>query len=219
MAMKRILLLFFILMVPFAYSATLHGTIYNLDLRPAEKAIVKIDSVPQQTFLAMDGTYSLKLNPGEYTMTVTYTEDGENYVAEEEVKIVEEGTFVTDIIMLPDFSEEEELLEEEIKIDPAVIDDYQYMQAFLIIAFVAFLLVSGYVFVTKKKSRKTELDKEICDMVLEFIKKNGGRVTQKEVRKNFHYSEAKISLVISELVHKGKIEKIKKSKGNIIILK
>ena len=32
-------------------------------------------------------------------------------------------------------------------------------------------------------------------------------------------SEAKISLILTELEHKGQIEKVKKGRGNVIILK
>ncbi|MFH1315909.1 MAG: hypothetical protein ABII01_00130 [Candidatus Woesearchaeota archaeon] len=57
------------------------------------------------------------------------------------------------------------------------------------------------------------------DKILDIIKKEGGRTTQKEIRKKMPYSEAKISLMISELEHKGKVERIKKGRGNIIVLK
>ena len=60
---------------------------------------------------------------------------------------------------------------------------------------------------------------EILPGDLDFIKKQGGRTTQKEIRKNFPMSEAKISLIITELEHRGKIEKIKRGRSNIIILK
>ncbi len=55
--------------------------------------------------------------------------------------------------------------------------------------------------------------------IISFIEKEGGRTTQKELRKHFPYSEAKISLMLAELEHKNTLEKIKKGRGNIIILK
>lgn len=55
--------------------------------------------------------------------------------------------------------------------------------------------------------------------IISFIEKEGGRTTQKELRKHFPYSEAKISLMLAELEHKATLEKIKKGRGNIIILK
>src|SRR3989344_2647515 len=51
-------------------------------------------------------------------------------------------------------------------------------------------------------------------------KKHDGRINQKELRKEMLYlSEAKVSLIVTELEHKGMIEKIKKGRGNVLILK
>ncbi|MDP2750920.1 MAG: winged helix-turn-helix transcriptional regulator [Nanoarchaeota archaeon] len=65
----------------------------------------------------------------------------------------------------------------------------------------------------KHEIRVTDLEK-----ILEILKKNDGRATQKEIRKEIPLSEAKISLMITDLEAKGKIRKIKKGRGNIIIL-
>lgn len=56
-------------------------------------------------------------------------------------------------------------------------------------------------------------------LILDYIKKEGGRTTQKDLRKQFTSSEAKMSLMIAELEHRGILEKIKKGRGNILILK
>ncbi|MBI3031956.1 hypothetical protein HYY69_00650 [Candidatus Woesearchaeota archaeon] len=45
------------------------------------------------------------------------------------------------------------------------------------------------------------------------------RVTQKEIRKQIPLSEAKISLIITEMETKGIVQKIKKGRGNIIVWK
>mgnify|MGYP000167908787 CR=1 FL=1 len=55
--------------------------------------------------------------------------------------------------------------------------------------------------------------------IVNFIYKQGKRTTQKEIRKHFPFSEAKISLMLTELEHKGLIEKFKKGKSNVIKLK
>jgi uncharacterized membrane protein len=55
--------------------------------------------------------------------------------------------------------------------------------------------------------------------VVDIIRSEGGRTTQKELRKHFPLSEAKISLMVSELEHKKIVKKVKKGRGNIIILK
>ena len=71
---------------------------------------------------------------------------------------------------------------------------------------------------TKEDGEKDDYNKDLND-VIDIIKKEGGRTTQKDIRKQIPLSEAKISLMIAELEHKGVIEKIKKGRGNIIILK
>lgn len=45
------------------------------------------------------------------------------------------------------------------------------------------------------------------------------RVTQKEIRKQIPLSEAKVSLIITEMETKGLVQKIKKGRGNIIVWK
>ncbi len=61
--------------------------------------------------------------------------------------------------------------------------------------------------------------KDDTSLIITLLKKEGGRTTQKEIRKQIPLSEAKISLMISELEHKGIVEKLKKGRGNILILK
>jgi len=53
---------------------------------------------------------------------------------------------------------------------------------------------------------------------MDIIKKEDGRTTQKEIRKQLPLSEAKVSLIITELEEKGVVKKIKKGRGNVIIL-
>lgn len=53
---------------------------------------------------------------------------------------------------------------------------------------------------------------------LEMIGKAGGRITQKDLRKQLGASEAKVSLLLADLEDRGLIKKIKKGRGNIIIL-
>ena len=58
------------------------------------------------------------------------------------------------------------------------------------------------------------------EKVLEIMANNDGRISQKELRKELlPLSEAKVSLIITELEHLGKIEKIKKGRGNVLILR
>ncbi len=73
----------------------------------------------------------------------------------------------------------------------------------------------------EKAENQIAAKKDIYDAgeIIEILKRHGGRATQKDIRKEIPFSEAKISLMIAELESKGKLEKIKKGRGNIIILK
>ena len=63
------------------------------------------------------------------------------------------------------------------------------------------------------------LDPEL-KKIIDVLKEHGGRATQKDIRKKYpSLSEAKISLMITELQHKDIVQKVKKGRGNIIWLK
>ena len=61
-------------------------------------------------------------------------------------------------------------------------------------------------------------DADYGNKLVVFLKERDGRATQKEIRKQFPLSEAKISLLIAELESKQIVKKIKKGRSNIIIL-
>lgn len=54
--------------------------------------------------------------------------------------------------------------------------------------------------------------------VVDIIAGNGGRIKQKDLRDRLRHSEAKVSLMVSDLENRGIIRKFKKGRGNVIIL-
>lgn len=54
--------------------------------------------------------------------------------------------------------------------------------------------------------------------ILDILISQGGRITQKDMRKRLRYSEGKVSLMLLDLEKRGKIQKFKKGRGNIIFL-
>ena len=217
-------------------AATLQGSIYNTRFELEENVLVEIDTTPLQKFLSTDGLYSFILAPGTYILTARkgFLE------TKEEVKIVDQGTFVLDIFLLPNFSEEDQLLEETNQ-DFFAEERETPQWAYWVTAFIIILLLARFLKIRKKygplrkfrkeakhEQRKTiqEIKEDIAnepgylERALELIEKSDGRITQKELRKEMlPLSEAKISLIVTELEHRGKIEKIKKGRGNVIILK
>ena len=75
-----------------------------------------------------------------------------------------------------------------------------------------------------QESAEPAESEETLDMyaqeVLDVLQRSGNRLTQKELRDRVSgIGEAKISLILTELEAAGKIKKIKKGRGNIIIFK
>jgi uncharacterized membrane protein len=68
-------------------------------------------------------------------------------------------------------------------------------------------------------SKKQLLLQEDLQEVMEIIKDQGGRVTQKDLRRKLKkYSEGKVSLMLTDLEGRELIKKFKKGRGNIVIL-
>lgn len=54
--------------------------------------------------------------------------------------------------------------------------------------------------------------------ILDVLRQEGGRATQKELRRNIPCSEAKMSMMLADLESQGKIRRIRQGRANIIIL-
>lgn len=220
-----ILFLFALAILPCINAAEIYGTVYDMSLNPAKDAVVEVNSVPKQTKILKDGTYSFTLPVGDYVIKATYVSKYNVYSTEENITIVDEGRYIVDLIVFPDLSEESELLllGEDIDLGDIYEDETKaFLWLYIILALV--VIAAIFLFFKKRKPReKTHekiLEEEIDpkDKIYEFIKQKGGRVTQREIRKNFPVSEATISLILTELESEGKLKKIKRGKGNIIIL-
>ncbi len=55
--------------------------------------------------------------------------------------------------------------------------------------------------------------------IIEILEKLGGRMTQIDLRGRLNCSEAKVSLMITDLEDRGLVHKVKKGRGNIILLR
>ncbi len=54
--------------------------------------------------------------------------------------------------------------------------------------------------------------------ILDILTSQGGRMTQKDMRKRLKYSEGKVSLMLLDLEKRGRIQKFKKGRGNVLFL-
>lgn len=211
--MKLAIIILLILTINIVYASTIHGTLYDLSLDPIKNTIIEINSIPSQKLLSKDGSYLFQVPYGKYNITARTIKN--EIIASEYFEVKTEGEFLIDLFAFPELSEESDL--SEIESDLTIVDEKNYF----IIPILIIILLAGisYYFYRKNKLSKNINEDELTEKVISIIKNSGNRTTQKEIRKALPYSEAKISLVIAELESKGKIEKIKKGRGNIIILK
>jgi uncharacterized membrane protein len=217
--------------------ATIHGTIYELwTFKPLENVMVRVysDSTIQQQIFATDGTYSLSLQSGSYTITAKYYKGNILlYDTEENITLRENENTTFDLIMFPTFDENE--IPENYQIpDIPQIGGAGSRGIWLTLAVVLALAGIGactyyYLNILSKKKRvgaeKAErspvkivgLSNDLKE-VMDVIMKGGGRINQVDLRHNLPYSEAKVSLMISDLEDRGLVRRIKKGRGNIIVL-
>uniref|UniRef100_A0A7J2TJ44 Winged helix-turn-helix transcriptional regulator n=1 Tax=Archaeoglobus fulgidus TaxID=2234 RepID=A0A7J2TJ44_ARCFL len=179
---------------------TVYGKVYHwYTLEPVE-ALVIIKNGVEQRMLALNGEYSFEVKPGKYKIIAR---SGELVAIE---NVVVEGNVRFDIIVFPELE-----MPEEVPEMPAE-EDYSYLV-------IAICLAGLIAIFSMKRRKKEEILPDDLMTVIETIKANGGRITQKELRKKLGFSEAKMSLILADLERRGIIEKVKKGRGNIIFLK
>lgn len=207
------ILLVFAILAPSVLAAEVHGSIFSPYLEKLDKVIVEVNSQPKQTVVSSDGTYSFNLPQGDYIISAVYDEK-DKYAIKENITITNDGEFNLDLVLFPDISEDE-VPEDSIDI-PEELTSLSSIWVYVLIAWLVLIFVILYLMKSAKKLG-SDLDEEL-DEIVQFIKKSGGRVNQKDIRKRFTWSEAKISLIITELEDKKVIKKIKKGRTNVIIL-
>ncbi len=219
-AMKQLFIFFLlvVLLLSAAEAAVVTGKLYDSRFEILKNTVVEINTFPKQTYVSKDGTYTFTLTSGRFTLTAFHKlNNGTILYASKQVLMPSAGTYKVDLILDKPYTGEElpsELNRNFLNRIP--------MALFLSLTGSLLFVISILVFfLFRKKNTKTLTyeDNDIQDFI-KAIRDEGGRTTQKELRKKFQkYSEAKVSLIVSEMESKGIIEKIKKGRGNIIILK
>ncbi len=235
MSKYLLLLAFLLLSTQSVLGAKIYGSIYSLDLNLQDKVILEISTSPKQIYVSRNGTYLFETPKGKYTIKAWQKQD--DLFIQEKITIKDEGEYNLDLILLPNLQDEVSLLNETEENIPSLeeVKGTGFLTAGFILFF--FVLLFGFIHRLKHHSDRKEPEKKEIDVkketkeektivltgdlkkVVDFIKKEDNRTTQKEIRKAFPQSEAKISLIIAELEEKGIVKKIKKGRGNIVILK
>lgn len=201
----RFAILLLLLLATTASADTIYGKVYSWETLEPIDAVVVIKNGVEQRMVAVNGNYSFEVAPGNYTIIA---KSGE-LIAIENVTV--KGNVRFDLILFPEFELPEEIPEMPFE------EERDYSALSLALSFAG--IVAIYVLKRRYTKKKEEVLPEDLKIVLETIKANGGRITQKELRKKLGFSEAKMSLIIADLERRGVIEKVKKGRGNVIFLK
>ena len=220
----------FVLLAVSASAAIIHGSVYDLLLERVDNALVEINTTPKQVIVSQNGSYSFNVANGDYGIKAKLMQKNSIIAfVQENITIKQEGSYVLDLILFPDVEEGVEDI--ALDVNGNIVDNRNGTFAFAAILIVVVAIALLFYFKKIKRANiekiRIEENKEEKVMhgdpdledIIKIIKNEGGRTTQKDIRKQIPLSEAKISLMIAELEHKGVIEKIKKGRGNIIILK
>ena len=199
-------------------AATIHGYIYSWETLEIVKNVVvtlEKNGAEIQRLVSKNGSYRFEVEPGNYTITAKQYESDLVCVERISINVTENVDYRFDLILFPNIEsiEPPEFPEEIISEEPPY-----YLVAIFVSGSVVVLLYH-----LKRRERKIEVKQielpEDLREIVEIIKKEGGRITQKELRLKLGYSDAKLSLMIADLERRGVIEKVKKGRGNIIFLK
>lgn len=229
-----------------ASAANVYGTIYEFSSfdKPLKNAIVELEenSSRVQFKVSGDGTYSFNITPGDYIIRAKFYNETNilELIGEEKLRIDQpEESRNIDIILFPPIDQESEYLGDINLTGEIETKDTDYT-SYIMLILVSLIIISIVILVARRKKSIPIESKNIIpapkppevipagtksDMVLpddlkelyEIIIKKGGRTTQKELRKEVIYGEAKVSLMITDLEDRGLIKKIKKGRSNIII--
>lgn len=222
-----------LLQVVLADASIIHGKVFSWEtLDPVNGAIVEINTTPVQKKVTENGSYIFEsVPPGNYTITAMYISEGVKLYAKENITVISEGKYVLDIILFPEieFPEFQDIEEIDFTIEEEGFNYYLLIPVLV----VAITGVAVYILKTKRKravvpevvlpprdeNQTFESLPDDLKEVVEILIKSDGRMSQKELRRKLGCSEAKISLMISDLERREIVEKVKKGRGNIIFLR
>ncbi|HLD41533.1 MAG TPA: hypothetical protein VJB06_00720 [archaeon] len=233
--MKLIIILLIILMLlPLsAHAATIKGSVYDLSLEKVNGAILEIDN-PRQQVISSNGEYSFNVGLGPYTIIARQLKGGKLVAnASEKISLDKEGEFNLDIVLFPVF--------DDISLSDVDLDKQENgLQIELMLGFVAVILIAMILFLIvfkrRKKEKRTVENNSLAETphesdetkseklpedlqkALGFIKEQGGRVNQKDIKHHMNLSDAKISLMMDDLEGRGIVKRIKKGRANVISL-
>lgn len=198
-----------------ASAAFVHGDIYGPGLEKLERTVIRVEGRFTYQLVTDKSNYSIFLPDGEYGISATaQAGDGAPLHSYDKISAGAEDQRL-DLVLRPSWPAEH-------------------------IIMVSVLAVLGAVFLWSnrlwgRKSAKdaasagtgkgapplppkpamVELDDD-AKSVLRFLEAAEGRATQKELKEALRFSDSKLSLILTELEHLGRIRKFKRGRANVV---
>ncbi|MFH0961440.1 MAG: hypothetical protein V1820_02040 [archaeon] len=225
------------------FSAEISGGAYSWeDLSLASPVVFSINTTPEQTLVSESGKYSFFVPEGIYLLKAESFRGAEKLLEDSStIKVLDDGSpYRIDFILFPAVPSGGNLDEEQspsidIQIVPRQATPNLFIIPLLIGAGAGGAFYIYFRFLRKKpaagrkkatsrelaarpvQTPKKNLDPELAE-ILEKISAAGGRIIQRELRREMPYSEAKASLLLSELEARGLVRKYKRGRANLIVL-
>jgi uncharacterized membrane protein len=180
---------------------------------PVANAVVKFVGPEYAQIVTNDGQYETTLTPGIYTAYAYHYVNGtlQSY-AKESIIVSGESTTFDFVLFSAAFGD---VAEDPVVEQPEPVSTDLVIFALLGVAAAVLLFLLSRKKTTAIVGKNRDLDED-AHTVLEMIRRNEGRMVQKEIREILKWSETKMSLVVAELEASGHIKRIKKGRENIL---
>lgn len=214
------LLLSCLLMASICTASFVHGEIYGPGLEKLNRTVITIDGAFSYQLVTDKGNYSIFLPTGQYTISAS-SPDGALYASQQVTVGADDQQL--DLALKP---------KDELGILP-------YLVAIAAIGIVAAVFLWAKARATPKPKppdskpavatppahaepphfepvpRPVELDED-AKSVLRALDSFEGRATQKELKETLRFSDAKLSLILTELEQTGRVKRFKRGRANVV---
>lgn len=191
-----------------AQAAYVYGDIYQPNLERMNRTVVRVDGPFSYQLVTDKANYSIFLPEGDYTLSAMVLDASGNtaFHTEEIIKVGTNDQRV-DLVLKP-----------VINLNFILFCAFGLLLVFAISKFMIFQNKKQTTEPTQPvqvQTSKTKLDGD-AKSVLTALDSFEGRANQKDLKEATHFSDAKLSLILTELEQTGYVKRFKKGRGNII---
>ncbi|MDD5337392.1 MAG: hypothetical protein PHS02_02815 [Candidatus ainarchaeum sp.] len=214
---KAYMAVFFLLMLHLAYPAYVQGEIYATDMQKMDRTVLRIEGGFSYQTVVEKNNYSVFLPNGTYEISASHFDDNG-----------ELDFFVNETVVVGVQDQEVDLVLKPIR---------QNGMFYLLIGLALAGVIAYYLLARRKNAnagepetaemrinpedepkraeKKMELDED-AEKVLDALERMEKRATQKELKEALGFSDAKLSLILTELEQMGHVKKFKRGRGNVV---